>query len=147
MIRNATHEDIDVLVLLGREMHKESRYREMPFSEPKVRNLLAGMIVDPNGCLLVYEKDGKITGGIAGFISEHYFSTGKIASDLALFITQDKRGGMAAARLVKAFAQWATEAGADIVQVGVTTGVNTDGVERLYNALGFKNVGIVFSLE
>lgn len=147
MIRPAIKEDINDLVVLGREMHEESRFAGLTFSEEKVRHLLAHLIDDPNGCLLVSEKDGVIIGGFAGFISEHYFSTDKVANDFALFIGKADRGGMSAALLLRSFVKWAKKQGAALIQVGITTGVHVEESTRLYNALGFKTVGPLFAYE
>lgn len=147
MIRNATKDDLDDLIVLGREMHQESRFSVMNFSEEKVRTILGNLIDDPNGCLLVSEVDGVVIGGFAGFIAEHYFSTDRLATDLALFINRADRGGMSAARLLRAFVKWAKQNGASLIQVGVTTGVHLEQTTKLYNALGFKTVGGVFAYE
>lgn len=147
MIRLANPDDIERLAHLGELMHHESRFARMPYSTAKVRALLAMLIENPDGCLFVAERDGQVVGGFAGMISEHWFSEDQIASDLALFIAPDHRGGMTAARLLKAFTAWASERGAAMIQAGITTGVHVEASTRLYQTLGFVQVGVVFELE
>lgn len=147
MIRPATFEDIPRLVELGEVMHLESRYRVLPYAPNKVFGLLARMIEQDTGLLLVAEKGGQIVGGFAGLIAEHWFSNSRIATDFALFIHPDHRGGMTAARLLKAFVAWARKEGAALITAGITTGVHTDATTRLYQSLGFEPVGIAFNME
>lgn len=147
MIRPALYEDIPQLVELGAVMHQESRYRALPYSSSKVFALLASMIEKDSGLLIVAERNGQIVGGFCGLVVEHWFSTSRIATDFALFIHPDHRGGMTAARLLKAFVAWAREQGAEIITAGITTGVHTDDTTRLYQSLGFEPVGIAFNME
>ena len=51
------------------------------------------------------------------------------------------RGGMAAPRLLNAYAQWARGMGAALVQFGVTTGVHNDATQTLCERLGWRQVG------
>ena len=146
MIRLATLDDIPALIALGAVMHQESRYRVLPYDEEKVRGLLSRMIEHEDGLLLVAEKSGEIVGGFAGLIAEHWFSTSRIATDFALFIHPDHRGGLTAARLLKAFVAWAKEHGAALITAGITTGVHTDATTRLYQSLGFEPVGIALNM-
>jgi GNAT superfamily N-acetyltransferase len=147
MIRPANYEDIPRLVELGEVMHGESRYRVLPYAPNKVFGLLANMIEKADGLLIVSEKNGEIVGGFAGMVVEHWFSNSRIATDFALFIHPEHRGGMTAARLLKAFVTWARERGAVLITAGITTGVTTDSSTRLYQAIGFEPVGIAFNME
>lgn len=147
MIRPATHDDIDRLVILGEEMHVESRFARLPLDVDKVRALFAHLIESPDGLLIVAEKDGEVIGGFAGYVAEHYFARTKVASDFGLFISRQDRGGMTAARLLRVYATWAKERGAVMVQAGITTGVHVDETTRLYQALGFRQVGALFELK
>lgn len=147
MIRPATHDDIDRLVILGEEMHVESRFARLPLDVDKVKALFAHLIESPDGLLIVADKDGEVIGGFAGYVSEHYFARTKVAADFGLFISRQDRGGMTAARLLKAYATWAKERGAVMIQAGITTGVHVEESTRLYQALGFRQVGALFELE
>lgn len=147
MIRNATHDDIGRLVTLGKEMHAESRFSRLPLDVDKVRALFAHLIESPDGLLIVSEKDGEVIGGFAGYVAEHYFARTKVAADFGLFISPADRGGMTAPRLLKAYAKWAKERGAVMIQAGITTGTHVDETTRLYQALGFRQVGTLFELE
>lgn len=147
MIRPATHDDIDRLVILGEEMHVESRFARLPLDVDKVRALFAHLIESPDGLLIVAEKDGEVIGGFAGYVAEHYFARTKVASDFGLFISKQERGGMNAVRLLKAYARWAKEHGAVMIQAGITTGVHVEATSLMYKKIGFRQVGVLFELE
>lgn len=146
MIRPANYEDIPALVDLGAVMHQESRYRVLPYAPNKVFGLLANMIEKDTGLLIVAERNGEIIGGFMGLVVEHWFSNSLIATDFALFIHPDHRGGMTAARLLKRFVAWSRERGAELITAGITTGVNADASTRLYQSIGFEPVGIAFNM-
>ena len=143
MIRQATKEDITRLLKLGEAMHAESRFRDISFSREKVTRLL-DWLISGNGCLLVAERDGEIIGGFAGGLTPYYFSEEKMATDLALFVSQDRRGGIAAVALVRSFIEWAHLNGAREVLLGTNYGEDSPANE-LYRRIGFNQVGNLFS--
>ncbi len=145
MIRHATHDDIAAMLVLGEVMHAESRYARFPWSAAKVEHLIRWLIDAQEGLALVAEHDGELIGGFLGSWSEHYFTTARVANDYAMFVAPGKRGGIAAARLLNAFVDWALMHEA-IPQVGITTGVRHDFTARLYAAAGFAPVGQLFEL-
>lgn len=147
MIRPATPADIPAMLALGEAMHAESRYGRLGWCAPKVCGLLDHLIASDDGLALVAERDGVIVGGFLGMVSEHYFSRDKVATDFALFIAPDRRGGLAAPRLLQAYREWAQARGAVSVQVGVTTGVNTETTARLFERGGFARVGVLFEYQ
>ncbi len=146
-IRPATSADIPDLIALGRAMHSESRYAVLPFSPEKLADLGARLIEWPDGFLQVASKDGRIVGLMAAFVTEHFCSTAKVAGEYALYVDRDSRGTRAAPYLLRAYKAWAESRGAVLVSAGITTGVHTDVTAKLYSALGFKQVGVVFELK
>lgn len=91
----------------------------------------------------VAEVEGRVIGGMAGLLAQHWASEDKVATDLALFIDERQRGGMSTARLVTEYKRWAWKHGASIVQVGVTTGVQTEQTAQLYERLGLTRCGLI----
>lgn len=144
-IRDATEQDLDAIVELGLEMHAESSYRYLQFDQEKVRSFMAGMMGQQY--VRVYEKDGQLLGGMAGMVVQPWFSTDLYAVDVAVFVSQEHRGSMAAVRLIKDFVVWAKECGAKQIRPGVTTGDVGSAGSRLYEALGFEPVGTTFALN
>lgn len=144
MIRQATHEDIPVLIDLGEVMHAESpRFSRLRFSREKLATTLHQLLISPDGFLWVAESDEGVFGGMAAIVGAHWASEDRIASDLALFIDPQHRGGLAVLRLINRFRWWAREKKASIVQVGLTTGVNTEDTARLLERLGLTRCGVI----
>lgn len=142
MVRDATLADIPAMVALGAIMHAESRYSFMPYDGEKVAITLKTLI--GTGFVRVHERDGEIDGGMVGYMSESWFSRAKVAAELALFMTPGKRGGMAAWDLLSEFSAWAENQGAQEITLAITTGVKVEETGRMYQRLGFEQVGGVF---
>lgn len=145
-IRPATIEDLAAMQALGMHMHAESpRFSVMKYDEHKVSLLLRMAINDPAYFLMVAEKNGgDIIGGFLGYVAPMWFSQDLAAADLALFIEQDRRGGMAAARLVRDYIAWARERGAKKITAGISTGVSPEETAKLFEAVGMKLYGYLF---
>jgi GNAT superfamily N-acetyltransferase len=146
-IRAASLRDLPQLVELGRVMHAESpRLGKLTLDELKLKATLAGLMSSATGLLLVAEDEGKLIGGIAAVITEHWYSHDKMAYDLAVFVRPDKRGGILAARLINAYAAWARDHGAVITQIGISTGVNVDTTGAMLEHLGYTRSGLLYDV-
>lgn len=144
MIRPATHQDIPRMVELGALMHGESpTFCRLQFDAAKLAATIASLIDAPTGFAHVAEQGDQLAGGMLAMVAPHYFSPDLVACDLALFMAPEHRGGMAAVRLVSAYADWAQGQGAVITQIGVMTGVNVDKTEALLHRLGWHRSGLV----
>jgi GNAT superfamily N-acetyltransferase len=141
MLRSATLLDMPRLLELARAMHAESRFSRLALNEEKTESLLAYLVQDSSGFVMVGEVDGLVVGAFAGSCQPHFFSDELVACDLALFVEPGRRGGVLAARLVQAFVGWAKFKGAVLIQAGISTGVNVEASTRLFHACGFRDIG------
>lgn len=147
MIRHATRDDIGALLLLAEQMHAESRFARRRFSLVKMAALFASLIDSDDGLVLVAERDGQIVGTFAGYVAEDWFGPDKTSCDFGMFVSSDRRGGIAAASMLKAYRTWARERGVAQPEIGITTGVRLAESTRLYQAVGFQPVGTVFEFQ
>lgn len=140
MIRPMMLCDISQVVSLGRQMHEESPvFRENTFESQKVIDLLHHSLAIPQEmCVFINVEDTHVTGGIIGIAQENWYGPDREASDIALFIRKDKRGGMLAARLVKAYEKWAKNADVNVINLGISTGVHVAKTTALYKRLGYS---------
>lgn len=145
MIRPATADDLPSLLALGERMHAESpRFSRLRFDADRLRSTLSSLIGSDSGFLWVAENAaGNLTGGMAAVVVQHWASSDLVATDLALFMDPSARGSLAPLRLLTRYRQWAAERGAKLIQVGVTTGVDTETTARLYEQLGFSRCGVI----
>lgn len=142
VIRDATQDDLGELLQLGRAMWAEApEFNAMPWSNEKARSTLRFLIGNPRGFLRVVEQDGGIAGAMAAAAAEHWACDALVAFDLALYVPPTRRGGLIAASLVRAYAQWCRDLGVARGAAGVSTGVHTERTERFYLALGARRTG------
>lgn len=146
MIRPATIDDLPALMRLAIEMHRESRFRDWSFDEGKVGTLFLRLIQDADSFVWVAaDSAGRAFGAMVGCVFEHWFSTERCAQDFGLFVMPDRRGGLAAFRLVRRYIAWAAERGAREVDLGVNTGVTPEATGRLLECAGLRRVATLYS--
>jgi len=146
-VRAATLADLPRLALLGERMHAESpRFRRLRFNADRLAALLARAVDHPEMLLLVGELGGEVVGGFLGIVSQHWCSDDAVATDLALFVDTERRGGILAPRLLREYVRWAQARGAVLITAGVTTGIQTEMAERLYEAIGMTRCGAIFEV-
>ena len=145
MVRLACHSDIPHLLALGEAMHGESRYAALSWDARKVHALIAQLIESPDGLVLVADlQDGEPCGGLLACVDEHFATSARVAYDFAVFVTPGRRGSVLGRCLLDTYVEWARSRGADLIQVGITTGVHVEAATRLYESAGFLPVGPLF---
>ena len=138
MIRPMTAQDIPVLLVLGAEMHKESRYANLDFDPQKLWELGETMLGNPDSWLaLVAERDGDIIGFCCGYVAPHFFGNELTSGDLAIYVVPRHRGGTIGARLVKKYTAWCEAQGVREPLLGVSAGITPDRTGQLYERLGY----------
>jgi GNAT superfamily N-acetyltransferase len=145
LIRPAREEDIDALVEMGARMHAEGYYSFLRYDREKVRRLMRSCIDDiENQCGFVAEHGNVIVGMLGGYLTDYFFCDERLACDWILFVDREWRGSSAAARLIKAFRNWASGRAAQEICLGVSTNVDTERVGRFYEKMGLTRVGGVY---
>ncbi|MCP2076421.1 UNVERIFIED_ORG: GNAT superfamily N-acetyltransferase [Pseudomonas lini] len=146
MIRPAKHSDVPRLIELGNILHATSNYASMNYSHEKSANFLHALI-NGAGVVFVAEVAGEVVGGMAGGLTDQWFSDDLIAYDYSLFVEPSKRNGVIAIRLIQTFQEWARIKGAKQIHMGIGTGVNVEGTTRLYESQGLRNIGPLLMME
>lgn len=141
MIRTADMGDMPALIDLARELVAESRFADFGFIEGKCRAQFESLM-GGTGVIFIAEVAGEIVGGMACGKSGDWFSDVPLTFEYGLFTRAGMRGGMAGARLIAAYLQWAV-ALAPVVNInaGVTSGINQERTIALYLAVA-KRLGI-----
>ena len=131
---------LPIAIQLGRRMHEESRYRNMPFSEAKIATLLQ----NPN-CFGSFAKAGDVyIGFIWGLVQDVWFSDCKTGFDLGLYILPEYRGkSMAPVRLIKSFEEFCRSKNCYEISLSSSVKVNDLTVSRLYEKLGYHECGFI----
>ena len=140
-----TAQDIPVLIVLGAEMHKESRYANLDFDPQKLWQLGETMLGNPDSWLaLVVERDGNIIGFCCGYVAPHFFGNELTSGDLAIYVVSKHRGGTIGARLVKKYTAWCEAQGVREPLLGVSAGITPDRTGQLYERLGYTEKYTVY---
>lgn len=147
-IRNATADDLDVLLTLGALMHAESIELYPPVEREHARKSLDVAIAMPNNFLIVLaEDDGEPIGMMTAIAGPYSFSSRlRAASDL-LFVIPERRGGTAAMRLVRWFKNWGDSVGADSATLSVATGVSPERTGRFFELMGFRSMQMTYRMD
>lgn len=140
-VRPAHAADITTFVEFGQRLITESpTYAQRGFNPVKAAAHFLHLI-NGGGAIFVIEVDGQIAGGFAGGIAEDWQSDCKVAFDFVLYVQPRYRKTGIADVLIETFEIWARECGANRIQCGTNTGINSDSTVRLYERMGFAVVG------
>jgi GNAT superfamily N-acetyltransferase len=146
-VRTITEADIPVLVDMGAKAHEESKYKGLSFSVDKCTELCHRLIGDSNLLCVVAVKEDMIVGILAASANPTYFSCDRTASDILIYVLPKHRGSWAFFVLCSEYLRWAKESGAKIIFLSNTTGYEPEKVGKLYQKLGFEQVGGIYRQE
>jgi GNAT superfamily N-acetyltransferase len=144
MIREMQEKDINYLVDLGYVMHQESSFADLEYDKDKVRELGQEILHTNNYCCYIYERENTIIGFIIGICGHYYFNHQKYASDYLLYVDPNKRGSIAAIRLLKELEKWAKLQNCTEIRLGSSANINPERVKQLYERLGYTTTGHLF---
>jgi hypothetical protein len=144
--RSPQKEDISAIVSMAKEFQKNSLFRDCGFDEDKVRQIILRCI-DPSKpyFMVVGEQDGIILGAFCGQISEYFFSTKRIATDLAIYVNPDDRRFtlkfLNAA--VAEFEKWSKDWGAIEICIAPSSGAYSPSFEKFLQKKNYNRIGFI----
>lgn len=140
-----TTEDALKILEIGRQLHQESQFKDTPYDEQRCWNVLDSTVRYPEKFFIAY--DSEFRGMIIMNMQQHYWSGHKWATDFCLYVAPEMRGTTLAFRLEKAAEKWAKENGAVEMTIFHNTGINMENAPEIFNRLGFKTSGYIFTKE
>lgn len=143
-VRKIKEGDISVLMTLGKAMHEEGAFRISRFSAEKVNKIFSLCLASDSFLCLVAEDGEEIIGFYIAALTQDWFSEDLAAKDMALYIIPSYRSKGLAKLLVSKYLKWAEENKVISIGAGTNSGVNSEGVKRLYESFGFNTVGYIF---
>lgn len=147
-IRVAAPGDLAALWVLAEEMRGECAVRFPPVdADALARHLDLAAACPDRVCVLIGWRGGAAVGVVAGALGEYPFSSERRACCEFLFVRPFARGGIAARRLLRAFAGWARAGGARSVLFGLSAGIAPDRTGRFLEAEGFRPLGPTYRKE
>lgn len=129
--------------------HAESRFADVPFDVQRVHRIITVANANPNLFFTRYKKNDQdeYIGVFIGFIEEMAFGMAKQAVDLVFYVREDYRGGPWFVKTLREFEDWGKQSGCDFIKLMPNTGINTEGMTKLYPRLGYDLAGYIFSKE
>lgn len=131
MVRIATLEDLDLVVSLGMSFIETTKYKDIA-SEDKIRELSKKLIETPNeySIILLYEDFGMLAATVVPFM----FGPSIYATEIAWWVSPEKRKSNVGSELLEAFEYWANKVGCEFV----TMVSLDDQVSKIYEKQGYK---------
>lgn len=150
-IRAATLADRDDIITLLREFQAITPYATHEISDQKFEEFVSHYL-NPRPfehIILLYEKDGKIEGLLAGMVTSgvHWFSENKCAAELAWYVRPSARQGTGPIRLLMAYEKWAKLVGCCKVSMMVIEGDSRQTLSKMYRKLGYESTEETFVRE
>lgn len=130
MIRKAGHDDIPLVVDMGRDFHDYSPWRSVPFDRDATSAFVTSLI--EKGVIFISE-----TGMIGGLLNPLYFNPSfSVACEIFWWA---KEGGR---ELMGTFEEWGVNNGAKGIQFSALGDDKSDRMDVLFNRAGYRKVEI-----
>lgn len=136
MIRDATPADIAALMALGEGFHAAHGYEGADVDWDRMPGLLRYLIDDPDGLVLVLERDGAIVGALIGMAHRPLFGRRRQASELGFWIAPDARGAETL-RMIPRFEAWARDRDCAVITLSGFCDERAEKIARAYGRYGF----------
>jgi hypothetical protein len=147
MIRRATVNDLDAMLMLGRRAHAASRYRDIKIDELQAKTNLLAMMHNRAQCVFLAFEGERLVGLLLGIEVPWFFSREPYATDLMTYAVRVGAGRA----LIRRFKKWAFE---ERKLPGIELSTSFGGTEEqrartegLYRAMGFEPVGSYFAMR
>lgn len=145
--REAELRDLNDLLALGKRFYLESpACSGMSFDPDAVlETILESMEI--GGAFVLENAKGVVVGGVLGRVDPTWYGDDVIASVHALYVDPEWRG--MGWRLVRLWAAWAAERGANRLDLDINSGLSEDRTWAMLERMGWKIVGgsTTFSLD
>ena len=144
IIRDATNDDLEILIALGSKMLEESVEPYPEIDREQARKYLEVAVSMPDFFLMAIAEEEIPIGMMTAVAGPYCFSPIlRSASDL-LFVLPEYRGGRAAIKLVQRFKDWADGIGTASDTMSVATGISPERTGRFFKFMGFRPMEMIY---
>ncbi len=138
MIREATHEDISSILVMGRKFFDLAGWPEIAeWDVGSVIDLLERLIAAPAGFLFVVD-DGEVRGMAGGMVVPFCYNTAVLVGHEQFFWVEPEARGRDSIALFDALENAARDRGARGFSMFNIEGLKSDALARLYRRRGYK---------
>ena len=148
VIRELQPGDEIPLIQLGREMWEESEnFSRHPLNEEKLKQL--AMVVHTSDFLSCFVADSDVgpQGIWVGCVQPLWYSNDLSVSDIVFYVRKKYRGSSAALRLLKSAENWSREVGATEINIGLSSGIDTERTTCFFNKLSYVYKAVQMTKE
>lgn len=128
IIRKATHDDVDMVVDMGRDFHAYSPWSHIEFDREATKEFI-GKVIEGG---VVFLSDSGMIGGV---LNPLYFNPSHVVA--AELFWWAKSGGIP---LMRAFEEWAKENNARGLQFSGLGDAKSERMDRLFTRSGYRKV-------
>lgn len=146
MIRNAIKNDVKRIADLGYLMAKESRFSTCGYSFDKCVERINAFIELESGIVLVAEKKSIVVGFLVAAVSRRFFSDQLFSFEQVIYLSPEFRGGILGVSLIKEYIAQAKRLNAEVINIGISTGINEARTGQFYERLGFCRTGYCYTM-
>tara|TARA_E500000318_G_C3555862_1_gene211062 strand:+ start:484 stop:927 length:444 start_codon:yes stop_codon:yes gene_type:complete len=143
-----SEQDVETAIELGRALHAESQFRDMPYNPDKLRALGTKVLSGNHGYLLILaERDGVATGFILAKLDRHFFSDALAMNVLVLYVEPVARNGLSAIKLLHVAKSVGKRSRVKSIYISSTVGFGDLRFDKFMKKIGCKRVGSNYSIE
>jgi len=102
----ATHDDMELLLVLAREFHALSPFKNFKFSPSGTRNYLNLILRDPNSTIIMHEN-----GAIGASVTDYPFCEMRVSKEAFWYSRKEGLGGFV---LLKEYIKWVSRKKAQV---------------------------------
>jgi hypothetical protein len=139
VVCEASDADVEALLDIGEAFLRYARYGAV-LATPDREGLRDGLQrLRDTGVVFVARRGADVVGVIGGTLSPLWFSAKTMVGvELLWWVSAFARGGLAAVRLVRAFEEWASARGAQMVVMSDIVLDDSDRVTQLLHCMGYR---------
>lgn len=151
IIRDMEERDIEDIIELGVEHADESPIKSLNFHAATTRANFRKVVLDKLNFFCKIAVDDESGEYIALLLAQRirpFFSDNYMAQDVMFRVREQFRTKypFVAIKLIKEYHQWAADLRLSVVVLSTMSGIGIDGVARMYERLGFKQIGSIHAL-
>lgn len=135
-LRLAEVKDYPHVLRMARRFHESSPYNGLEFNEDQCRSFFDQYLRGDRRRLVIILAGEIPYGMIIGHSDSPPFSLDRVASEVAWWVDEDKRGSRGSLLLFKAYQDWALRVGSKITQMAMLDDVTN--LEKFYTKQGFR---------
>lgn len=139
ILRKLRFDDLPAAFELAKKFHAESWYADLDLRREKIEGIVLQALNDPSWlCVVAADSiDDRPVGFMMVVAAPHFFGNDICVTDVGLYLLPEYRRMSLAVAMLREVEAWARIIPAKEITLGITAGINDEGLVRLYNRMGY----------